>query len=184
MRKNKQVLLVFGLLLFSHPLITNAKSYEAESQITVRIVENPLKLTEVKVPTFETKMISSNNQKVQATNDFIVTIKDTRENPQTSWQIKYQLSTFSNGKEYPISLHLGKGELTSDGQAETDYEAYSTEIASNQEKTILKTAPTVSKNYQHQIKKEDIYLSVPADAPAGEYSGMQTISLVDTTNPE
>lgn len=184
MKKIRSFLIVMSLLFFAQPMITSAKSDELESQITVRIVENPLTLTEVKSPTFETNSISNRVQKVQATNDLIITIKDTRNNPQSSWQIKYQLSTFSNDKEYPVSLHLGKGELTSDDQVTMNYDAYSTEIASNQEKTILKTAPSAAKNYRYQINKEDIYLSVPANAPVGEYYGMQTISLVDTINPE
>ncbi|MHC5247482.1 hypothetical protein [Enterococcus sp. LJL90] len=182
MLRNYKFACLFSLVIMG--ILSLGEEAEASSDLTITIVENPLTLTEVIPPTFGSYIKSSDERLVTATGDLIIKVKDTRLNRDTPWSIQYQLTAFTNQTEYGLQINLGEGQLTSDLAEGLTYESYGTSLLENQKGTLVEVYSTNTEEYQYRISKEAIQLVLPGGLPIGEYHGVQTINLVNISEPQ
>ncbi len=171
---------LIGLCLFGLTAAKTSVQAQKETPISIRIVETPIRLEKVSAPTFGTYERSVRSQELRATSDLTIQVKDLRENKKTPWRLYYQLSSFSNGKEYAVFLDLGKGHLrTLDNGQEVSSEPKKVSLRSNETKTLVTAYSTKASEYRYRINKQAIKLTIPGNLPEGDFVAKQTVTLVN-----
>lgn len=180
-QKKRKVMLIGLLCLLGLTAAGMPVHAQKETPVSIQIVETPIRLEKVRAPTFGTYERTSHAQKVQATSDLVIQVKDVRENKKTPWKLYYQLSQFSNGKEYAALLDLGKGSLrTLDGGQEVPSSPQHVSLTSNETKTLVTAYSTEASEYLYRVHKQAINLLIPGDLPAGAFVAKQTVTLVNS----
>lgn len=155
------------------------------SEVTIDIMESPLRLSKVRAPTFGTYETSSRKQRIQATGDLEINVLDERTEKNTPWTLSYELTLFNsdNGKSLGSAevFDLGTGILTGAGKAvaKQHYQANEVELSPAEKGRLLQVEATQEKTYRYTVPKEKIVLVVPAGAASGNYHAAQTVTLVN-----
>lgn len=172
---------LLGFCFLAFFIIGDSVHAQTDTPVNIQVVETPIRLEMVRAPTFGTYHVSSKSQKIKATGDLVIQVKDLRENKKTPWKLVYQLSRFSNGKEYDATIDLGKGTLSTVGDGRTlNADSKAVSLKANEEGTIVTAYSTNASEYLYRIDKQSIDLGIPENLPAGNYAAKQTVFLLNT----
>jgi hypothetical protein len=154
---------------------------QADTPISIRIIDSPIRLVAVSPPTFGTYPVSDEEQVLQAKSGLTIKVADYRDERSTPWRLTYQLSTFMNGKAYVVKMNLGKGQLTSATVGEAvKFQASQLSLESMEESELVNVYSSKTIDYEYEVDKEAVSLTIPGKLPVGEFVGQQTVRLLNT----
>lgn len=154
---------------------------QADTPISIRIIDSPIRLVAVSPPTFGTYPVSDEEQVLQAKSGLTIKVADYRDERSTPWRLTYQLSTFVNGKAYAVKMNLGKGQVSSSlAEEAVTFQASPVSLESMEESELVNVYSTETRDYEYVIGKEAVSLTIPGKLPVGEFVGQQTVRLLNT----
>lgn len=86
-----------------------------------------------------------------------------------------------NGKAYVVKMNLGKGQLTSATIGEAvKFQASQLSLESMEESELVNVYSSKTIDYEYEVDKEAVSLTIPSKLPVGEFVGQQTVRLLNT----
>lgn len=159
------------------------------SSVGIDIVESPIRLTSVQAPTFGTYELTGGKQEFQATGDLVIQVEDTRTSALSSWGVQYEVSLFemtsgTSSLTDQARIKVGVGELIIAGQSADSsfYHPQAVELAAEGTGYLFQTTTSETTDFIYTVPKDKIALSIPNTVGKGEYTAVQTVTLINVPN--
>ncbi|KRN28658.1 hypothetical protein IV38_GL000861 [Lactobacillus selangorensis] len=180
MKVPKYLLLLTLMLLCqtSQPVAAASNS----TSVKIAITPQPLEITSTTVPKFSGRIHTDQTQTLVSRQPLTIKVNDQRTRQTNPWMLRYQISAFKNGTHSlgnEVHLKIGPGLLTTSAPA--DYQAQSLNLLPGQTQELVQ-AQTQPDTSEYQVAADAITLEIPANAQAGQYQALQTITLLDVPN--
>lgn len=189
----KVIKIIFGFSFLTMNMVASELVFGEEvtdqsndSSISIGLVESPLHLVNVQAPSFGTYELSGGNQIIQATDDLVIQVEDTRTTNLNSWGIQYEVSIFDSSKGTnslgeSSQISIGSGKLTMNNQSvdTTAYDSRSVKLAPNKSAILLQVESSLTNSFSYRVEKENITIMIPELTNPGTYEAIQTVTLID-----
>jgi hypothetical protein len=191
----KKWLLVFGIscsglsiAAVGHATEKAVVNGKVQTPFTIQVVENPLRLSKVQAPTFDTYIFDkgTNNIQLSASRDLVIEVEDKRIDDLSTWGIQYTLSMFndvtdSTKIDTKMTFDIGKGDLSigTEKLDATFYTGYKASLSAEDSIVLVQTKAAQTATFSYRVPKEEIKVNLPGQLREGVYQAQQTITLVN-----